>query len=100
MQIQIGALELLGQRLTDVTDNMRSALTPNMNIILKSITAVLASHPELRLKLSAFHALSSIGRTACSGEESSLLGVLPLVLEATHDDGVAVAALDVLIPIV
>lgn len=98
-QIQAGALELLGQRLTDVTDNMRSTLTPTLVTLLREIKDILSSHPVTRLRRSAFYAMTSVSRTACAGEETSLLGALPLILEAVRDQDMSVAALNVLVPL-
>lgn len=75
---------------------MRSDLAEPINLILVSIKNLLAIHKEAPVVLSAFRALKAIAATLCSGEESSMTGLVPYALSASkvkYSMGAALGAL-------
>ncbi|KAF8797612.1 hypothetical protein BYT27DRAFT_7204423 [Phlegmacium glaucopus] len=97
VKIQAGALELLGNRLPDVSVKMRSEIAEPITLILVSIKNLLAIHKgEDPVVLSAFRALKAIAATLCSGEEGSMAELVPHALSASkgkQSTGAALGAL-------
>lgn len=93
----MGALNLLGERLTSVTDETRRTMTAVVVKINSTIKKILASNPDDDLLIAAFSALRSISQTQCPGEESSLAVMIPLVLDIAPRHPIAPAAFSALL---
>ncbi|KAF9807205.1 hypothetical protein IEO21_08320 [Rhodonia placenta] len=96
-KVQMGALNLLGERLTSVTDETRRTMTAVVVKINSTIKKILASNPDDDLLIAAFSALRSISQTQCPGEESSLAVMIPLVLDIAPRHPIAPAAFSALL---
>jgi len=75
---------------------MRSEIAEPITLILISIKSLLAIHKEGPVVLSAFRALKVIATTLCSGEEGSMVELVPYALSASkgiHSTGAALGAL-------
>ncbi|OSX58041.1 hypothetical protein POSPLADRAFT_1154787 [Postia placenta MAD-698-R-SB12] len=96
-KVQMGALNLLGERLTSVTDETRRTMTAVVVKINSTIKKILASNPDDDLLIAAFSALRSISQTQCPGEESSLAVMIPLVLDIARRHSIAPAAFSALL---
>ncbi|KZT03292.1 uncharacterized protein LAESUDRAFT_744673 [Laetiporus sulphureus 93-53] len=97
IKVQMGALELLAERLPAVADRARQELTPTVTKLVGHIRDILVSKPEDSLNNAALHALRSIGDTLCQGEENSLTAAVPLVLASIANENAAEAALAALL---
>ncbi|KAI0632952.1 hypothetical protein C8Q77DRAFT_1120632 [Trametes polyzona] len=95
---QAGALELLSDRLTDVAEKARRALTPTIVQIVDKIRSVFSGAEEA-LARSALRALAVIGDSMSSGEESAITNTVPLVLGAVQRQALRVPALSTLLPL-
>ncbi|PCH43122.1 hypothetical protein WOLCODRAFT_121527 [Wolfiporia cocos MD-104 SS10] len=80
-RIQIGGLQLLEERLQNVTDKARTQLTPFIIDITNATRQILANIPESPLRLAALRAVRAISQTTCAGEESALAAIVPFALE-------------------
>jgi U3 small nucleolar RNA-associated protein 10 len=98
-QVQAGALELLSDRLSEVSTKMRCEIVPTIIKITEAIRDLLASKSMGSVASSAFRALQSIGITLCPGEESSLTDAIPLILAGIKGRTAASSALAALSPL-
>ncbi|CCM00706.1 uncharacterized protein FIBRA_02746 [Fibroporia radiculosa] len=80
-KIQSGALELLGERLTAVSDPIRRESTSVMIQIVERTRQIITSTAEESVLSTTFQALRAISTTMCPGEEGILMTIVPLVLE-------------------
>ncbi|KAG6909155.1 hypothetical protein DXG01_001782 [Tephrocybe rancida] len=97
--VQSGALELLSDRLPQVTDKTRVSIVPIIVKITGVIRNLLSSQANETLTRAAYKALRSIGLTMCPSEESCLTEVVPLMLISIRGRNVASAALSALSPL-
>jgi U3 small nucleolar RNA-associated protein 10 len=81
-QVHAGALELLSDRLAEVSQKMRQDIVPTIAKITDAIRNLLVSKMDASVASSAFRALQSIGLTLCPGEESSLTEIISPILAA------------------
>ncbi|OSD00001.1 hypothetical protein PYCCODRAFT_1479448 [Trametes coccinea BRFM310] len=93
---QSGALELFGDRLTEVAEKTRRQLTPSIVKIVERIRAILSGAPET-LARAALRALATISDTLSPGEEGSITNTLPLVLESVRREALRSPALQALL---
>ncbi|KAJ7582775.1 hypothetical protein C8J56DRAFT_230499 [Mycena floridula] len=96
VQVQAGALELLGDRLPRVSDKVRREISPSVITITETIRMLLTAQPEETIFSGAFKALTAIAMTGCSGEENSMIAVIPLVLAAVRSRKSSTSAMAVL----
>ncbi|OCH90866.1 hypothetical protein OBBRIDRAFT_729952 [Obba rivulosa] len=97
VQVQTGALDLVGERLLNIVDKVRRDVTSTVVKLVERIRKVLSSTPEESLTRAALHALDSIARTVRTGEESILTSTVPLVLEIIQKGGLVSSALKALL---
>ncbi|KAG6866337.1 hypothetical protein C0991_005804 [Blastosporella zonata] len=97
--VQSGALDLLSERLSQVTEKTRLSVVPIITKITGVIRGLLSSQTNEALTRAAYNALRSIGLTMCPGEESSLTEVVPLILISIKGRTAAAAALSALSPL-
>ncbi|CDO68790.1 hypothetical protein BN946_scf184989.g56 [Trametes cinnabarina] len=93
---QAGALELFGDRLSEVADKTRRQLTPSIVKIVDRIRAILSAASE-SLARPALRALATISDTICPGEEGPITNTLPLVLDAVRKESLRTPALQALL---
>ena len=95
--MQTGALDLLGERLPLVADNIRQEVTFVVKNIVDEIHKFIVPPHDDPVVQSAFRALRAIGLSLQSGEESTVIDVIPSVLstikEKTAAAPVALASL-------
>jgi U3 small nucleolar RNA-associated protein 10 len=84
LQVQAGALDLLSQRLPNVSTKMRQDIVPTIIKIVVATRNLLVSKND-SLAPSAFRALRSIALTLCTGEESSLTETISPILTAIRE---------------
>ncbi|KAF8626030.1 hypothetical protein AX15_005120 [Amanita polypyramis BW_CC] len=98
--VQRGALDLLGERLPLVADNIRQEVSPTVKKITNWICEFIASPHDDVVVQSAFRALRAIGLSLQSGEESAVIDVVPSVLSTIKQKtSVASVALASLVPL-
>ncbi|KAL0952425.1 hypothetical protein HGRIS_006698 [Hohenbuehelia grisea] len=100
LRIQVGALDLLAERLEKISSKVRQAVSSNVISIVARIKAIIGFHSQGEACISAFKALQPIAATAQSGEESALTGLIPLILTAVRSSEIAPIAFSVLPPLV
>ncbi|KAI9060150.1 hypothetical protein FKP32DRAFT_1760434 [Trametes sanguinea] len=93
---QSGALELFGDRLTEVAEKTRRQLTPSIVKIVDRIRDILSGAQEA-LARPALRALATISDTLSPGEEGSITNTLPLVLESLRREALRIPALQALL---
>ncbi|KAI0776755.1 hypothetical protein BD413DRAFT_469201 [Trametes elegans] len=93
---QAGALDLLGERLTQVAEKARKALVPSVVQIVDKIRSILATLQD-GLARSALVALIAVSDTLSAGEEGSVTNTLPLVLAAARRESLRSPALHALL---
>jgi len=98
-QVQAGALELLSNRLSDVSTKMRQDIVPTIVKIIDAIRNLLVSKANGSIESSALRALRSIGLTLCPGEESSLTITIPAITNAIKERTAVSLALAALSPL-
>ncbi|KAF8999772.1 hypothetical protein BDQ17DRAFT_1360346 [Cyathus striatus] len=97
IRVQIGALELLRDRLPDVAEKTRRAVTSSVVKIIQSIKNIVAKHNG-NLGAAAFQALKSITITMASGEENTITEIIPFALVALRSEDTSHSALAALTP--
>jgi len=98
-QVQAGALDLLADRLTSVSNKVRQEVTPEIVQIITWTKKVISLPQEGHLTNAAFGALKAISVTTSSGEESALTDVIPFLLLAIKRRKSAASAMAVLNPL-
>ncbi|OBZ74951.1 U3 small nucleolar RNA-associated protein 10 [Grifola frondosa] len=94
---QGGALQLLGDRLTNVAKETRRKLTPCIMKMIEAVQKIISSGSSGVLISSTFHALAAISDTLCTGEEGSLTATTPFVLRAIREQAYTVPAIKALL---
>ncbi|KAG6902641.1 hypothetical protein C0995_013766 [Termitomyces sp. Mi166 len=97
--VQSGALDLLSERLSQVTEKTRQTAVPTIVKIINLIRGLLTSRINESLTRAAYKALRSIGLSMCLGEESSLTEAIPLILVSIRGRTATAAALSALSPL-
>ncbi|KAF9021672.1 hypothetical protein BDZ89DRAFT_1137818 [Hymenopellis radicata] len=97
--VQIGALDLLAERLPQVSDHVRQTATNNLVKIIQRIKELLTAHPGSAVAISGFRSLKTIGSGMCAGEESALSDIVPLLLSAIRGRKMALYAVPALSPL-
>ena len=92
LQVQKGALELLAERVSDITDEAREGLSPQLVDILSQIKDILESN-EVSLVRPCTSAIRSISPSARSQEENVLVDIIPLLLRNAQDQSTATQAM-------
>ncbi|KAF8889071.1 hypothetical protein BD779DRAFT_1714897 [Infundibulicybe gibba] len=98
-QVISGALDLLANRLGDVTTNTRKEITPSIIKILGSIQRILVLKTPEFLVLSAYQALKSISATLSPGEEALAISIIPTLIDAIQKKAQAQPAVATLAPL-
>ncbi|KAI0369251.1 hypothetical protein BV20DRAFT_968110 [Pilatotrama ljubarskyi] len=93
---QAGALELFGDRLTEVAEKTRRSLTPSIVQVLDKIRSFLSGADDA-LARPALGALVTVSDTLSPGEENALANMVPLVLDAFRRERLRVPALQALL---
>ncbi|KAL6308934.1 hypothetical protein BKA93DRAFT_724934 [Sparassis latifolia] len=96
VKIQTGALELLGERLTNISDQVRRESTPSIVMVVDIVRQSLTLGHDVVFVRAAFHALRAISQTACPDEENALTSTVPLVLIAAKQQETASIAFNLL----
>ncbi|TFK48252.1 hypothetical protein OE88DRAFT_1664727 [Heliocybe sulcata] len=99
-KIIIGALEIFSARLSDVSDDMRQKVTATVKDIVSSLERILSRENDDFLQARAFVAVKAISESACPGEETLLLNVVPQILSAMASEKVAAQATSALAPMI
>lgn len=87
IQLQIGSMDLLAERVPNIASDSRRTLSPVMVEILTIMSGLLQSRDSGLVK-SCARALQSIAAEAQSAEESLLAEDIPLLLEASEESSV------------
>ncbi|KAJ6578862.1 hypothetical protein DFH09DRAFT_980162 [Mycena vulgaris] len=98
-RVQGGALDLLAERLHNVTSATRLKITARVNESVEEIRKLLVLHPDGPLAASSYRALRSIAGTMSPGEEGSLTTLIPPVLAAIRGRKMATSAMAALAPL-
>ncbi|KAF9468309.1 hypothetical protein BDZ94DRAFT_1246474 [Collybia nuda] len=98
-KIQAGAMNLLCERLPDVSPKTRQEIVPTINDIIIAIKNVLTTKADGVLLSSALRAIRSIGLTLSPGEESSITSVIPHIIKVVKTRSEAPSALAALSPL-
>lgn len=98
LQIHIGALELLSERIPNVADHVRRDITRKINHIVELVIKLLAQD-NVRLRAQSLRVLAAVGSTLVPGEQGPLTTSLPLILGALSVPDLVGHALDTLIPL-
>lgn len=96
IQMQTGVMELLGDRLHLVVEQMRMEISPQVIQIIGNIQTIMARKPSSDLLTSCCSALRAIGVTACDGEEQSMTGVVPALVDLIRTRSMTLPALEAL----
>ncbi|KAG5637085.1 hypothetical protein H0H81_005818 [Sphagnurus paluster] len=97
--VQTGALDLLSERLPQVSERTRLALVPAIAKIIGVIGELLCSHTVEAISVASFKALRSIGLSLCPGEESALAETIPFILKSIRGRNATVPAICALSPL-
>lgn len=95
-KVLAGTLELLSDRLPNITPKARAEVTPAVNKIIVSIRNIITKQKDDRVLIFSFKALRSIASTLCPAEEGPLAGVVQGTLAAVKDQSLAPSALSAL----
>ncbi|KAJ7042839.1 hypothetical protein C8F04DRAFT_1251651 [Mycena alexandri] len=98
-RVQGGALDLLSQRLPDITSTTRVKITARINASVEEIRKLLLLHSDGPLSASSYKALQSIAATMSAGEEGALTTMIPPVLAAIRGRKMAKSAMAALAPL-
>ncbi|KAE9407069.1 hypothetical protein BT96DRAFT_987019 [Gymnopus androsaceus JB14] len=82
--IQEGALSLLSTRLPLVAGTVRQGAATSIAKICSLVQRTLSQQPSPSLTTSSFNAVRAIGVTLCSGEESSVTSLVPVLVGAIN----------------
>lgn len=96
VQITLGALQLLVERLVEISESARRALSATVTQIVDAALAIVSAAPNPALVLAALAALKTVSVTSCTGEEEALLRTIPLLLRTMGDVTYAPASVSVL----
>ncbi|KZT23010.1 hypothetical protein NEOLEDRAFT_1180414 [Neolentinus lepideus HHB14362 ss-1] len=99
-KVIIGALEILSSRLPDISDGVRQAVTATIKDIITSLERILSRDDDVSLQAQGFVSLRVISESACPGEESLLLTVVPRILHAMGGERVSAQATAALSPMI
>ncbi|GLB44223.1 putative U3 small nucleolar RNA-associated protein 10 [Lyophyllum shimeji] len=98
--VQAGALDLLSERLPQVSEKTRRAVVPVIRKIIGAIVDLLtSSQANDTLTSAAFKALRYIGLSLCAGEESTVAETIPLILASIKGRKAAGPAMSALSPL-
>ncbi|KAJ7146113.1 hypothetical protein C8R44DRAFT_600928 [Mycena epipterygia] len=98
-RVQGGALDLLSERLPNVTSTTRLKITARISESVEEIRKLLLLHSEGPLVVSSYRALQSIAGTMSPGEEGSLTTLIPVVVTAIRARKMATPAMAALAPL-
>jgi U3 small nucleolar RNA-associated protein 10 len=99
LQIEAVALDLLADRLPNVSDRLHGEIAPIVERILSSIRRVVPLHPDGPLPLAAFRALRIIITTTSPGQGNALTDLVPLILTSIKNRKMTASAMAVLPPL-
>ncbi|KAF7977911.1 hypothetical protein HWV62_2480 [Athelia sp. TMB] len=97
--IQIGALDVLANRLEMINANVRRSVSTVVVNIIDRIRTLVSGNDDSLAEV-GFSGLKAIGITSCSGEENALANTLPSILAAIHNRKGAELAMASLLPLV
>ncbi|KAG6868785.1 hypothetical protein C0993_010712 [Termitomyces sp. T159_Od127] len=97
--VQSGALDLLSERISHITEKTRQTVVPTIVKIINFICGLITSQSNEGLIRAAYKAVRSIGLSMCPGEESSLTDAVPLMLTSIRGRKSASVALSALSPL-
>lgn len=96
VQARSGAFELLGERLNEVAETARRALSSSIVKVVDVTRSILSTSEEVSLLRSSLQALATIGNTLVPGEEGSIAATVPSVLVCLSRPEIRVSALQTL----
>jgi hypothetical protein len=99
VQLQVGALDLIAEKMSRISDAARTQLKDTMASVINAISSILSAK-KTSLLPSAFAALTSLITSTVAGEESSLLETLPILLQYIRTRELHGSALKALRPLV
>ena len=73
-------MDLLAERLNDIADKMRHAITPTIIKIIEGMRHILSTASEVEQTGPALRAFEAVSKTLSPGEESAVAAAVPLVL--------------------
>ncbi|KAJ7607399.1 hypothetical protein FB45DRAFT_1135460 [Roridomyces roridus] len=96
--VKVGALDLLSQRIHDISSATRAKITARINETVDEIKKLLLAHLDGALAASGYKAVRSIVETMGPGEENSLLALIPLAISAIRNRKMVKPAVSALAP--
>ncbi|KAM6493306.1 hypothetical protein JOM56_011440 [Amanita muscaria] len=98
--VQSGALDLLGERLPMIADNVRQTVTDMVKKVIDWIRTLITSQIDVPVMEPAFRALRSIGSSLQPGEEATISDAVPIILAIIKQEApIAHVALASLVPL-
>ncbi|KAK0216141.1 armadillo-type protein [Armillaria fumosa] len=97
--VQVGALDLIAERVPMVSDSIRRKSTAAIVKIIERTKDLLISFPTGPIAVSGLKALRSIGAHICSGEEAAITQVLPVLVSDIRGSRNTIHAMSALSPL-
>lgn len=97
--VQVGALDLIAERVPMVSDSIRQKSTSAIVKIIESTKDLLISFPTGPIAVSGLKALRSVGAHICSGEEAAITQVLPVLISDIRGSRNTIHAMSALSPL-
>ncbi|KAK0447887.1 uncharacterized protein EV420DRAFT_1647628 [Desarmillaria tabescens] len=97
--VQVGALDLIAERVPLVSDSVRRKSTDAIVKIIERTKDLLVSFPTGPIAVSGLKALQSIGAHICSGEEAAITQVLPVLVSDIRGNRNTIYAMAALSPL-
>ncbi|KAK0200852.1 hypothetical protein DFS33DRAFT_1386800 [Desarmillaria ectypa] len=97
--VQVGALDLIAERVPLVSDGIRRKSTAAIVKIIERTKDLLVSFPTGPIAVSGLKALQSIGTHICSGEEAALTQALPVLVSDIRSSRNTIYAMAALSPL-
>ena len=78
-------MDLLAERLNDIADKMRHAITPTIIKIIEGMRHILSTASEVEQTGPALRAFEAVSKTLSPGEESAVAAAVTTVTRALRD---------------
>ncbi|KAK0237018.1 armadillo-type protein [Armillaria nabsnona] len=97
--VQVGALDLIAERVPMVSDSIRRKSTAAIVKIIERMKDLLIAFPTGPIAVSGLKALKSVGANICSGEEAAITQVLPVLVSDIRGSRNTIHAMSALSPL-
>ncbi|KAK0476138.1 hypothetical protein IW261DRAFT_1643515 [Armillaria novae-zelandiae] len=97
--VQVGALDLIAERVPMVSDSIRRKSTAAIVKIIERTKDILISFPTGPIAVSGLKALRSVSTHICSGEETAITQVLPVLVSDIRGSRNTIHAMSALSPL-